>query len=113
MQAYPKKFCLLFGISCGLLHEKQPVSGVLPYAKEVTCEDKMKLYEEPIKGLLKTDGDAPVVFQLTDGETVHTAMHPNKGTDTHNRIDEGTNAKEHISIGKCDSLTETLNMGLE
>jgi hypothetical protein len=65
-----------------------PVSGVKPY------EDKMKLYEEPIKVLLNADSDAPVVFQLKDGDTVHTAMHPNKDADN-DQIDEGTNEKKN------------------
>jgi hypothetical protein len=36
-------------------------------------------------------------------------MHPNKGADT----DEGINEGEHISIDKCINLTEELIKGLE
>jgi hypothetical protein len=59
--------------------EKQAVRGVLPYAKEVTCEDKMKLDEEAIEECSNVDNDVPLVLQLTDGETVHMVMRPDKG----------------------------------
>jgi hypothetical protein len=46
--------------------------------------------------------NAPVALQLTDSETVHMVMCPNKGVDI-TEINEGTNEKEHISTDKCIS----------
>lgn len=68
----------------------------------------MKFDEEPIKGLANADSGTPVLFQLKDGETVDTAMRPNRCTDTDDRIDEGTYKKERISIGNCVSQTQKL-----
>jgi hypothetical protein len=72
--------------------------------KEVTCEEKMKLDEEAVEECLNADSDASVVFQLTDCEIVHMVMHPNKGVDMDDDIDEGTNDEEYISIDRCVSF---------
>jgi hypothetical protein len=63
----------------------------------------MKLHEEPTKGRLHADGDAPLEVHLEDGEKVHKAMHPNQGADTGDQI-KGRRNGEH----KCFSLTQNL-----
>jgi hypothetical protein len=78
------------------------VSDLLQYPKEETCEEMMKLDEEVIKECLNVANNAPVILQLIDSETVHMVTHPNKGVDTDDEINAGTN-EEHISTDKCIS----------
>jgi hypothetical protein len=42
-----------------------PCEWCVTICKKIRCEDNMKLGEEPIKGFVNADSDAPVAFQLT------------------------------------------------
>jgi hypothetical protein len=79
---------------------------MLQHTKEITCKEKMNLYEEYIKECLNADRGAAVALLVTDSEMVHIVVQPNNGVDTDDEVDEGTNEEERILIEKCVSLTE-------
>jgi hypothetical protein len=47
----------------------------------------------------------PEVLHLVDSEAVHTVMHPLKGAETDDEIDEEAN-EEYFSMNKCITLSE-------
>lgn len=71
----------------------------------------MNLDEEATEECLNVDTGNPVVLQQTGSGTVHMIMHPNRGVDSDEEIDERAN-EEHILIDKSISLTEELITGL-